>query len=123
MNEAILKKLEQKLNRRSFLRGSTLAAAAIVGRAASPLMAFAQDKQQDENKKPDENKKAEKEAEGEGEKDQAKSSDELASGQNPKETLKDSDGREYRVCPQCGSNMYRQERIWTCDNCGYSYVE
>ena len=117
MNEAILKKLEEKLNRRSFLRGSTLAAAAIVGTAAFPLMAFAQDKQQDENKK------AEKEAEGEGEKDQAKSSDELASGQNPKETLKDSDGREYRVCPQCGSNMYRQERIWTCDNCGYSYVE
>ena len=26
-------------------------------------------------------------------------------------------------CPQCGSNMYRQGRTWTCENCGYSYIE
>ena len=30
---------------------------------------------------------------------------------------------ETRVCPQCGALMYRQGRTWTCDNCGYSYVE
>ena len=39
------------------------------------------------------------------------------------ETKIDDEGREYRVCPQCGSNMYRQGRTWTCENCGYSYVE
>ena len=34
-----------------------------------------------------------------------------------------ADGRPYRVCPQCGSNMYKQGRTWTCENCGYSYDE
>src|SRR5215212_8672802 len=43
MNDEILKKLEARLDRRSFLRGSSLAAAALVGMAAaSPLVAFAQ---------------------------------------------------------------------------------
>ena len=40
-----------------------------------------------------------------------------------KVTKVDADGNEYRECPQCGSNMYRQGRTWTCENCGYSYVE
>ena len=35
----------------------------------------------------------------------------------------DADGNEYRECPQCGHNMYRQGRTWTCENCGYSYIE
>jgi ribosomal protein S27AE len=38
-------------------------------------------------------------------------------------THKDADGLEYRECPQCGFNMYRQDRTWTCENCGYSYTE
>jgi hypothetical protein len=38
-------------------------------------------------------------------------------------THKDADGVEYRECPQCGFNMYRQDRTWTCENCGYSYSE
>jgi ribosomal protein S27AE len=38
-------------------------------------------------------------------------------------THKDADGLEYRECPQCGFNMYRQDRTWTCENCGYSYSE
>jgi hypothetical protein len=37
--------------------------------------------------------------------------------------LLDRDGREYRVCDVCGSNMYKQEDTWTCEQCGYSYVE
>ena len=37
--------------------------------------------------------------------------------------LIDAEGREYRVCPQCGNNMYKQGRMWVCENCGYSYVE
>ena len=69
MNEEILKKLEQKVGRRSFLRGSGLAAIAIVGVAASPLMAYAQQQTQDEKKKTEDEKKAEedKAAEKKGE--------------------------------------------------------
>lgn len=37
--------------------------------------------------------------------------------------LLDRDGREYRVCDVCGSNMYKQKDTWTCEQCGYSYVE
>lgn len=37
--------------------------------------------------------------------------------------LIDEEGREYRVCPQCAYNMYKQGRMWVCENCGYSYVE
>ena len=37
--------------------------------------------------------------------------------------LVDAEGREYRVCPQCAYNMYKQGRMWVCENCGYSYVE
>jgi predicted RNA-binding Zn-ribbon protein involved in translation (DUF1610 family) len=117
MNEEILKKLEQKVGRRSFLKGSGLAAATLVGvAAASPLVAFAQEPQQpppqDDKKKTE---KAEKDKDADKKKDSGESTD--------TETKIDADGREYRVCPQCGSNMYRQGRTWTCENCGYSYVE
>ncbi len=93
------------MDRRSFLRGSAVFAAAL---GLSVTSAFAQDPQQPqpkpEEKKPEEEKK------------------ETLPEENS-ETLVDADGREYRVCPQCASNMYRQGRTWTCDNCGYSYVE
>lgn len=103
MKDAILKKLEEKqVNRRSFLRGSGLAAMALVGAAALPRLAAAQDQQPSDKK--DDDKKDEPEDEY-------------------KVIHKDERGREYRVCPQCGNNMYRQERTWTCENCGYSYTE
>jgi rubredoxin len=35
----------------------------------------------------------------------------------------DENGKSYRVCPVCGSNMYQQGKTWTCENCGYSYAE
>ncbi|HVC21360.1 MAG TPA: hypothetical protein VNE16_14900 [Vicinamibacterales bacterium] len=38
-------------------------------------------------------------------------------------TYKDAQGRAYRICPMCGGTMYRQGRVWTCSNCGYSYTE
>jgi len=116
MNEEILKKLEQKVGRRSFLKGSGLAATTMVGvAAASPLVAFAQEPQQPPPP-PQDDKKADK--------GKDKDADKKDSGQSgDSETKIDADGREYRVCPQCGSNMYRQGRTWTCENCGYSYVE
>jgi ribosomal protein S27AE len=101
MHEDVLKKLAQRVDRRSFLRGSGLAAAALIGAAALPSAAFAQDKQDDKG--------------GQGKKDEEK---------DPfKETKIDEQGKPYRVCPQCGFNMYQQEKIWTCENCGYSYTE
>ena len=43
MNDAILKKLAARLDRRSFLRGSSIGVAALLGvAAASPLVVFAQ---------------------------------------------------------------------------------
>ena len=35
----------------------------------------------------------------------------------------DREGVEVRECPECGHNMYQQGRTWTCENCGYSYIE
>lgn len=117
MNDAILKKLDARLDRRSFLRGSTLAAAALLGvAAASPLDAFAHEQQPDDKKKTDEKKD-----EG-GAKDEEKS-------EKPNRTegadgkFYDREGVEVRECPECGHNMYQQGRTWTCENCGYSYIE
>ena len=116
MNEEILKRLEKRLDRRSFLRGSSLAAAALLGvAAASPLVAFAQEPQRSD-RKADEPKKDEP-------KDKDKEKDSNESEDSTRATKVDADGNEYRECPQCGSNMYRQGRTWTCENCGYSYVE
>jgi len=114
MNEEILKRLEKRLDRRSFLRGSSLATAALLGvAAASPLIAFAQEPQRTD-KKTDEPKKDEP-------KDKEKDSNE--SEESTRTTKVDADGNEYRECPQCGSNMYRQGRTWTCENCGFTYTE
>jgi hypothetical protein len=117
MNDEILRRLEARLDRRSFLRGSGLAAAAVLGAAAvSPLVAFAQtqeksqaDTKKDEPEKTDPQK--ERENDPSGDEDPTKA------------TRLDADGNEYRECPQCGSNMYRQGRTWTCESCGYSYIE
>ena len=99
------------LDRRSFLRGSAMFAAAI---GVSILPAFAQ-QQPPQQPKPEEEEEKKKKEEpkdpfGDGEKKDEKK-------------LVDAEGREYRVCPQCAYNMYKQGRMWVCENCGYSYVE
>ena len=125
MNDDLLKKLEQKMDRRSFLRGSALTAAAF---AALPLAARAQDqqpggnKEQDKEKEKDKDQKQEQKVDEKAEK-QEKKKDGDAEKDPFKETKLDAQGREYRMCPQCGYNMYKQDRTWTCENCGYSYVE
>jgi cytoskeletal protein RodZ len=126
MDDEIVKKLEKRVDRRSFLLGSGLAAAAVLGIAAvSPLTAFAQEqeKRPDENKRaPGKNEKSEKN--DKNEQDDSKKDEPAADEKRDEnETKLDAEGREYRSCPQCGSNMYRQGRTWTCENCGYSYVE
>jgi len=97
------------IDRRSFLRGSALFAGAI-GLAAVPAGA------QQPPPKPDP-----KPAPEEGEE---KPADPAAEPEKRKDgKLYDKEGREYRVCPQCAYNMYKQGRMWVCENCGYSYVE
>lgn len=94
------------LDRRSFLRGSALFAGAI---GVSVIPAFAEQQQQPrpEEEKPKEEPK-----------------DPFADPNKKEEKkLVDDEGREYRVCPQCAYNMYKQGRMWVCENCGYSYVE
>ena len=107
MNDEILKKLEARLDRRSFLRGSSIGVAALLGvAAASPLVVFAQEPQAGDKMKADE-------------KPESKPS--RVEGTDGK--LYDREGVEVRECPECGHNMYQQGRTWTCENCGYSYIE
>ena len=121
MNDEILKKLEARLDRRSFLRGSSLGVAALLGvAAASPLVVFAQSQdkpQSDDKKKTDEKKDP----------DDPKADEKRRPDTVPIEgkdgRFYDRDGVEVRECPECGHNMYQQGRTWTCENCGYSYIE
>ena len=98
------------VDRRSFLRGSALFAGAI---GLSVLPAAAQEPQQQQPPKPEEEKPKEK------------PKDPFDTGEKPgtSKKLVDKDGREYRICPQCGYNMYKEGKMWVCENCGYSYVE
>ena len=119
MNEDILKKLEAGLNRRSFLRGSALGMVALVGvAAASPLVVFAQEPQ-DRSKKTDDKKDQDQDAPKAGGKADTKPS----RTEGPDGKFYDGEGVEVRECPECGHNMYQQGRTWTCENCGYSYIE
>ncbi len=109
MDDDLLQKLEQRLNRRAFLRGSSLFAAAL----AVPAIAAAQAPSQPPK---DEGDRKDTPAPDAPSKD--------ADQDDPyKQTKLDEQGRPFRMCPQCGSNMYRQEKTWTCESCGYSYVE
>lgn len=104
MSDSVIKKND----RRSFLRGSALFAAAF---GMSVVPGLAQQKPAPE-RTPEEGK-------------EKKPADPFAGGEKPNDDgkLYDEEGREYRVCPQCGYNMYKQGRMWLCENCGYSYVE
>jgi ribosomal protein S27AE len=133
MDDVIAKKLAQRLDRRSFLRGSALAVAAFHVSGASSVMARAQDPQQGADSR-DKEKDQEKQP-GAADQDKAPDSSEShdktsdppsqsKANEDPyKVTHLDEKGREYRLCPVCGSNMYRQDHTWTCENCGYSYEE
>jgi hypothetical protein len=94
------------VDRRSFLRGSALFAAAL-GLTVAPAFAQQQPPPEQEKKK------------------EEKPKDPFDTGEKPGEEKKliDKEGREYRICPQCGYNMYKEGRMWVCENCGYSYVE
>jgi hypothetical protein len=99
-----------KNDRRSFLRGSALFAAAL-GLSVLPGIAAAQQPPQEKPKPKPEGEEEEKPA------------DPMTGEKSKDGKLYDKEGREYKVCPQCGYNMYKQGRMWICENCGYSYVE
>ena len=127
MNDAILKKLAARLDRRSFLRGSSIGVAALLGvAAASPLVVFAQAPQekpaQDDKKKADE-KKADEKKDPDADRTDEKPESKVYRVEGGDGRLYDREGVEVRECPECGHNMYQQGRTWTCENCGYSYIE
>jgi hypothetical protein len=104
------------MNRRSFLLGSALGAAALV---VAALPAHAQEPKKDESSKKDDSKDAGKS------KDEDKKAGDPARPTEPEflEEHTGPDGRKFRMCPVCGYNMYRQNRTWTCENCGFTYDE
>jgi ribosomal protein L37AE/L43A len=104
------------LDRRSFLRGSAMFALAI---GVSVLPAFAQQQPAPPQPKPEEDEKKKKEEP----KDPFGDGENKSDKKDGEKKLVDAEGREYRVCPQCAYNMYKQGRMWVCENCGYSYVE
>jgi ribosomal protein S27AE len=104
--------LAARIDRRSFLNGSAMFAAAIGVSMALP--AFARELQKPAPK-PDEPEQSE------DKKKQPK--DPFGGDKKEEKKLVDAEGREYRVCPQCGYNMYKQKKLWVCENCGYSYSE
>ena len=107
------------MDRRGFLKGSALFAAAVGLSVAAP--ALAQDPQNKPAAPPEgePNKDEEKKKEPAG--DQAKKQ-EPAAKEDPNK-LVDKNGREYRICERCGGNMYKEGNTWTCEQCGLSYVE
>ncbi len=84
--------------RRDFLRTAGFAVAGVLGASS-----FATARQQEGEKKEDEEQQEELDY------------DALFA--------EDPEDEDTRACPQCGALMYRQGRTWTCENCGYSYVE
>ena len=114
--------MKDELTRRSFLKAAGLAVAGITGASVLSRPTWAQEEkppEDEKDEKPPEDKKDEKkppeEPKDEPKKDEPNYDDLFE---------KNGDGEEEtRACPQCGALMYRQGRTWTCENCGYSYVE
>lgn len=100
------------LDRRGFLRGSLLFAAAGLA-VAMPAAAQQPAAPPSSGEKPAEPEAPKKDTPAEG-----KPADKPA---EKKGVLLDKNGREYRVCDMCGGNMYVEEKRWTCDQCGFSY--
>jgi hypothetical protein len=126
VTDQLLKKLEQRVSRRGFLKGSALGIATVIGTAAFPVWSFAQSTQPPSDKDDPKNQHADQPPPTDkagSENDSRKPDPNAPTDDESKVTRKDENGRDYRTWPQCGFNMYRQDRTWTCENCGYSYTE
>jgi hypothetical protein len=125
MSPELAEKLKRRTDRRSFLRGSALIVAA---GAIAPLDGWAQNAQNPAPPADGTPAPGDTQSSGQQGNQPEKKSGDAEPSQTAKEgegekTYVGADGRPYRVCPQCGANMYKQDRTWTCENCGYSYVE
>lgn len=105
------------VSRRSFLTGSSLFAAALSLAASARAQAPAKpDPPRQDPPRTDPPREDRRRG--------PKTDEEIfAEQEKAREELLDDEGREYRICPQCGNKMYRQGRVWTCSNCGYNYVD
>ena len=113
--------MKDELTRRSFLKAAGLAVAGITGSSVLSSSAWAQEQKPEEPEEPKE-KAPEEPTDPEDKKDKDEPKDEP----NYDDLFEEKDSEEEeetRACPQCGALMYRQGRTWTCENCGYSYVE
>jgi len=116
--------MKDDLTRRDFLKAAGLAVAGITGASVLSRSAWAQEEEkkpeepEEKDEKPEEDKKEEKPEEEPKDENYDDLFEENDSGE-PGEPSEE----ETRACPQCGALMYRQGRTWTCENCGYSYVE
>jgi anaerobic selenocysteine-containing dehydrogenase len=99
---------QRVLDRRGFLKGSALFAAAAGLSLAAPAAAQSAAGQESALPAPSEDKKAEPPKQD-------------APAEAKKKTLVDNNGREYRICDMCGGNMYVTEKMWTCEQCGFAY--
>lgn len=121
MSEEILKRLQ---SRRSFLKGSALLAASAFAVPAALSAQQSQDGQKAEGQDKQEARDKQDGQSGQDAQDKSKDAPQQeAKESDGAQTFIGADGRPFRVCPQCGSNMYKQGRTWTCENCGYSYDE
>lgn len=94
--------MKAETTRRDFLKTAALVVAGLAGAGGLTGSTYAQE--DEEKKKKDEGKEEEPNYE------------------DPFNN-NSSEDEETRACPQCGALMYRQGRTWTCETCGYSYVE
>src|SRR5262245_45929702 len=112
------------MQRRSFLRGSVIS---IVWTGLPPAMVFGRQAQERSGGQQPETQDGDQRNQNEPQAPDGTPPVGDASSEADKDpsriTHKDADGLEYRECPQCGFNMYRHDRTWTCENCGYSYTE
>jgi anaerobic selenocysteine-containing dehydrogenase len=99
---------QKVLDRRGFLKGSAIFAAVAGLSAAIPASA-------QEPAKPADAEKTETKEEPK------KDSGAAEQGGDTRAKLYDKQGREYRVCDMCGGSMYLTEKMWTCEQCGFSY--
>ena len=119
---------DKTIDRRGFLKGSALLAAAAVGvTVARPVFAGQQepgtttDPADEKKKQATQRENTPEEQAASQPKNEPPNTGEQA--KNDPNRLVDKDGREYRVCERCGGNMYKEGNTWTCEQCGFSYVE
>jgi ribosomal protein S27AE len=109
--------MKDELTRRSFLKAAGLAVAGITGSSVLSRSAWAQEQKPEEEPKEKAPEEEPKDPEDKDEPEDEPNDDDLFEEKDSEEE------EETRACPQCGALMYRQGRTWTCENCGYSYVE